>query len=71
MLRTIGEEVGTWTGVPFYFEDFRPYYQESRTRARELGLYRQNYCGCLFSKLERARRRSERAIVQHLTRERK
>ncbi len=61
-LRRIGEEVGARAGVRFEFADLRGEYQASRERARALGLYRQSYCGCLFSRLERAERRAGRAI---------
>jgi hypothetical protein len=43
-------------GVRFLYEDLRPLYPESRRLSRELGLYRQKYCGCLTSKSERERR---------------
>ncbi len=61
-LRRIGEEVGARHGVEFVFADLRDRYPESRARARELGLYQQKYCGCIFSALERARRKAERAV---------
>ena len=32
--------------------DYRPYYPNATTRSRELGMYRQNYCGCRFSAAE-------------------
>ena len=41
--------------VPFLFRDFRPCYRRSREQSRSLGLYRQSYCGCFFSQLDRAR----------------
>ncbi len=63
-LARVGQEVGAQWGVEFHFVDLRPRYAESRARARELGLYQQNYCGCLFSRLERAVRRSERALAK-------
>ena len=40
-------------GVPFYYEDFRVGWRDGITESKELGLYRQNYCGCVFSKAER------------------
>ncbi|MEE9613369.1 MAG: epoxyqueuosine reductase QueH [Thermodesulfobacteriota bacterium] len=40
-------------GVPFYYDDFRPGWKEGITHSREMGLYRQNYCGCVYSKKER------------------
>ena len=45
---------GARLGVEFVFADLRDRYAESR--ARELGLYVQKYCGCVFSALERAER---------------
>lgn len=36
-------------GVRAYFQDFRPYYEEGTRLSRQLGMYRQNYCGCRFS----------------------
>lgn len=61
-LRRIGEEVGRRAGVRFEFADLRGKYRLSRERARAMGLYQQNYCGCLFSRLERAERRAVRAV---------
>ena len=41
------------------WRDFRPHYPEATTRSRELGMYRQNYCGCRFSAAEAAIERHE------------
>ena len=35
--------------IAAHFEDYRPYYDEATRISRELGMYRQNYCGCRFS----------------------
>lgn len=40
-------------GVEFYYEDFRLGWQEGIDISRHLGLYRQSYCGCIFSEEER------------------
>jgi predicted adenine nucleotide alpha hydrolase (AANH) superfamily ATPase len=61
-LRRIGKEVGARYGVEFVFTDLRDHYPESRKRARELGLYLQKYCGCVFSALERAEGRAGRMM---------
>lgn len=34
--------------------DFRPHYADATRQSRELGMYRQNYCGCRFSAAEAA-----------------
>lgn len=36
----------------FRYFDFRPLYDQSREQAKNLGIYRQKYCGCLQSKVE-------------------
>jgi len=35
--------------IKFKYEDFRPLFWEGQHKAKELGLYRQKYCGCIFS----------------------
>ncbi len=46
-------------GLTPIWRDFRPYYPAATTRSRELGMYRQNYCGCRFSAAEAAIERHE------------
>jgi predicted adenine nucleotide alpha hydrolase (AANH) superfamily ATPase len=52
-LKRIGEEAAAKHGVDFYYIDFRPLFREGRSAAREMGLYMQKYCGCIFSEEER------------------
>jgi len=54
-ITTIASELSETYGVPFLYEDFRIGWQEGVETAKRLGLYRQNYCGCLFSERERHR----------------
>jgi predicted adenine nucleotide alpha hydrolase (AANH) superfamily ATPase len=53
-------------GLVSAFCDYREQYPESVRRSRELGMYRQDYCGCLYSQaeaeLERAARREKRKV---------
>ena len=51
-LNRIGAELGERYGVPFLPSDFkkREGYKRSRELSKAYGLYRQDYCGCLFSK---------------------
>ncbi len=53
LLRESGEQLGKEKGVRFYYEDFRPGFRESHRLSRELGLYHQGYCGCVYSEWER------------------
>ena len=54
-LKAVAEEVATDTGVRFHYDDYRVGYRESREMAREAGLYRQKYCGCVLSAAEGGR----------------
>ena len=36
-------------GIDFLYRDFRVGFREGQNKARELGLYMQKYCGCIFS----------------------
>ncbi|OUO48632.1 hypothetical protein B5F79_00905 [Olsenella sp. An285] len=46
-------------GLTPVWRDFRPFYPEATRESRELGMYRQNYCGCRFSAAEAAIERHE------------
>ncbi len=52
-IRAIGEAVGKSVGVPFHYEDFRDGWKEGIKKSKELGMYRQQYCGCIYSEKER------------------
>jgi hypothetical protein len=56
-IREAGEEVSLRTGLPFHYVDFRPGWREGVEESRARGLYRQPYCGCIFSERERFERR--------------
>ena len=53
LIREVGEAIGRKHGVEFLYRDFRPRFREGQRRAREMGLYMQKYCGCVFSEEER------------------
>ena len=52
-IKEIGEQLGNEFGVIFHYQDFRPGWQEGIRLSKELGLYRQQYCGCVYSEKER------------------
>lgn len=58
------EKLAAAHGLTPVIRDFRPWYPQATRRSREMGMYRQNYCGCRFSAaeaaLDRARLRDER-----------
>ena len=54
-VRRAGAEVAGEVGVEFLAEDWRPLAQRAHEEARRRSLYRQQYCGCIFSEYERYR----------------
>ena len=46
--------------IQFLYRDFRVGFREGQARARELGLYMQKYCGCIFSEEDRYSKQIER-----------
>ncbi|HOD35271.1 MAG TPA: epoxyqueuosine reductase QueH [Syntrophales bacterium] len=53
LIRRTGEAIAREMKVPFYYADFRVGWEEGVRRSRETGMYRQKYCGCIFSEKER------------------
>jgi predicted adenine nucleotide alpha hydrolase (AANH) superfamily ATPase len=58
-IRTLGESIGTRYNVAFVYDDYRRGWQEGIRLSKELGLYRQQYCGCIYSEKERYWKPSE------------
>jgi len=52
-LHQLGNEIASTHNLQFYFENFRRGWAERNRLTREYGLYRQQYCGCLYSEWER------------------
>lgn len=61
-LNEIGEELGREYGVAYLPSDFKKNggYQRSIELSRVYGLYRQDWCGCVYSREEARRRRAAR-----------
>ena len=53
LMRRTAEHFAEVYGVRFYYEDFRTGWQEGIDISQALELYRQPYCGCIFSEEER------------------
>lgn len=56
LLLETGAALAAQYGTQFLPYDFRPGFRAGQARARELGLYMQKYCGCIFSEEERYRK---------------
>ena len=59
LMRDTAERAAAEYGVEFLYRDFRPYFRAGQDRARELGMYMQKYCGCVFSEEERYWKRNK------------
>ena len=53
LIKETGEEVAKEVGIPFHYEDFRPGWRKGAEVSKAMGLYRQQYCGCIYSEKER------------------
>ena len=49
----LAEEFSRKYGVDFFYRDFRAGWAEGIEKSKEIGLYRQKYCGCIYSKIDR------------------
>jgi len=53
IVKEVGEAAAREAKVPFYYQDFRPGWPQGVEISKNLGLYRQPYCGCIFSERDR------------------
>ena len=58
-IKKLGIDLGKKYGMPFYYEDFRAGWHEGINESRGKGLYRQKYCGCIYSRIERYSKKKE------------
>lgn len=52
-IRNIGEKIAKAVGIGFKYEVATDLYHECKELAKKRQLYRQQYCGCVFSEYER------------------
>ena len=60
LLIETGKAAAEKYGLEFLYRDFRPVFRQGQEKARELGLYMQKYCGCIFSEEDRYRKRPKK-----------
>jgi len=53
LIREMGERIAEEVGISFHYEDYRRGWREGVKVSKAMGLYRQQYCGCIYSKKER------------------
>ena len=52
-IKKIMEDLSKEFNIAFLYRDFRVGFREGQDKARDLGLYMQKYCGCIFSEEDR------------------
>lgn len=53
MLKKLGEEIAEKYKIKFYDEDFRPGFKKAHDEAKQMNIYCQKHCGCIYSEIER------------------
>lgn len=71
ILKEQSEEIAKKYGLNFLYRDFRVGFREGQNKARELGLYMQKYCGCVFSEemSSLARQKKDKEIMDRTNRD--
>lgn len=64
-LNEIGSSLSEELGIGYLFSDFKKKngYARSIALSKEYNLYRQDYCGCVYSRAEAEKRRRERQMI--------
>jgi predicted adenine nucleotide alpha hydrolase (AANH) superfamily ATPase len=53
LIKEVGEKAAEEKGTAFLYADLRKRYSDSRHITKPMNLYRQQYCGCVYSEWER------------------
>jgi len=64
LIRGKAEELAEQHKIPFYYHDFREGWQQGIDMSKDMGLYRQSYCGCIYSEQERYDKRFRKKTVK-------
>lgn len=59
LIQEVGMQMSEEVGIPFLYRDFRSGGKRSLEVTSALGLYRQVYCGCIYSEEDRFRKRGD------------
>ncbi|HEX9019983.1 MAG TPA: epoxyqueuosine reductase QueH [Nitrospirota bacterium] len=60
LIQGVGREMAAEYGIEFYYEDFRRGWREGILESKAMGLYRQQYCGCIYSERDRYRKAEDK-----------
>ncbi len=53
LIHSTGKAIGKKEGIKFLYRDFRDGWKYGIEKSKELKMYRQQYCGCIYSEKER------------------
>jgi epoxyqueuosine reductase len=53
LIKIIGENIGGSVGIDFFYHDFRIGWKQGIEESKRMGMYRQQYCGCIYSEKDR------------------
>lgn len=57
LMKEVGKKVEKDTGIKFIYKDLRDGFEEHHELANDMNLYKQGYCGCIFSEKERYKKK--------------
>ncbi len=60
-IRSIAETAALKYSIPFFYQDFRTGWSVGQETAKGMNLYRQQYCGCIYSEKDRYDRPGKRS----------
>lgn len=63
LIRSIADEMAKHYQISFYYEDFRELWTEGITLSKAKAMYRQKYCGCIFSERDRYLGKPQRTAI--------
>lgn len=63
LIRQCGEEIAASRNLTFLYEDFRDGWQQGIDESKTLGIYRQPYCGCIYSEYDRYHKQLRRLFA--------
>ena len=66
LIKEIAEDLSYRYKIPFFYEDFRIGYKDGQEVAKTLNIYRQGYCGCIFSEEERYYKKRRKELLKEI-----
>lgn len=53
LIASLGRDIAGQGQTSFYYQDFREGWKQGIDLSKQWGIYRQQYCGCIYSEMER------------------